>query len=77
LLLGTLAAGSVEYFDDRLYGDEGLKRLLPTSMIAQIPALHTHEEKRRQRRRLWLTWATTSFIFASILAGSAISLLKG
>jgi hypothetical protein len=75
--LGTLAAGSVEYFDDRLYGDEGLKQLLPASMIAQIPALHTYEEKRRQRRRLWLIWAMTSFIFAGILVGSAISFLKG
>jgi len=75
--MGTLAAGSLEYFDDRLYGDEGLKQLLPTSMIAQIPALHTYEEKRRQRRRLWLRWATTSFIFASILAGSALSFLNG
>ena len=73
LLLGTLAAGSVEYFDDRLYGDEGLKQLLPASMIAQIPALHTHEERRRQRRILWWTWANDQFHLCQHLAGSAIS----
>jgi succinoglycan biosynthesis transport protein ExoP len=76
-VLGILCAGTLEYFDDRLYSDECLKKLLPTSMIAQIPVLKTHEDKRRQHRRRWMRWALTSFIFASILAGSAITLLSG
>jgi polysaccharide biosynthesis transport protein len=76
-VLGILCAGTLEYFDDRLYSDECLKRLLPTSMIAQIPVLKTHQDKRRQHRTRWMRWALTSFIFASILAGSAITLLSG
>jgi hypothetical protein len=35
------------------------------------------DEERRQQRRLWLTWALTGFVFATILAGSAISFLRG
>jgi polysaccharide biosynthesis transport protein len=76
LLLGTLLAGAAEYLDDRLYGEEGLKNLLPVSAITKIPAITTHEEKRRQQRKLWLTWALTGFVFATILAGSAISFLR-
>jgi protein tyrosine kinase modulator len=77
LVLGTLLAGGAEYLDDRLYGEEGLKKLLPVSAITQIPTVTTHEEKRRQQRKLWLTWVLTGFVFATILAGSAISFLRG
>jgi protein tyrosine kinase modulator len=76
LVLGTLFAGGTEYFDDRLYSEEGLKKFLPTTAIARIPALMTQEEDKRQRRKLWWTWALTGVVFATILTGSAISLLK-
>ena len=76
LVVGAVFAGGAEYFDDRLYGEEGLNKLLATPAIARIPALTTRDEHKRQRRKLRWTWALTGFVFATILAGSAISLLK-
>jgi succinoglycan biosynthesis transport protein ExoP len=77
LALGTLLAGGTEYLDDRLYNEKELKELLPVTVISEIPAITSLEEERRQQKALWLTWALTGFVFATILAGSAISFFRG
>jgi succinoglycan biosynthesis transport protein ExoP len=77
LALGTVLVGGTEYLDDRLYDEKGLKETLPVTVISDIPVISSRDEERRQQRRLWLTWALAGFVFASILAGSAISFLRG
>jgi uncharacterized protein involved in exopolysaccharide biosynthesis len=77
LALGSLLVGAAEYLDDGLYDEKALKETLPVTVISEIPVISSHEEERRQQRRLWLTWALTGFVFATILAGSAISFLRG
>lgn len=69
LVVGAVFAGGAEYFDDRLYGEEGLNKLLPTAAIARIPALTTRDEHKRQRRKLRWTWALTGFVFCHDLSG--------
>jgi len=77
IALGGLAAGGTEYLDDRLYNEKALKALLPVTVISEIPAISTLEEGRRQEQKIWLGWATTGLVFATILVGSAISYLRG
>ena len=47
------------------------------TVVSVIPAITTKDDKRRQQRRLWLTWVLMGFVFATILAGSAVSFLWG
>ena len=77
LALGTLLTAGAEYLDDRIHDEKALKELLPVTVVSVIPAITTKDDKRRQQRRLWLTWVLTGFVFATILAGSAISFLWG
>ena len=77
LALGTLLTGGAEYLDDRIHDEKALKELLPETVISEIPAIPIKDDKRREHRRLWLTWVLTGFVFAAILAGSAISFLWG
>ena len=77
IALGGALAGGTEYLDDRLYNEKALKDLLPVTVISEIPPITTPQEESKQERTLWLGWATAGIVFATILAGSAISYLRG
>jgi len=77
IALGGALAGGTEFLDDRLYNEKALKGLLPVAVIAEIPAITGPEEDRKQKRNLWLSWVTAGFVFATVLAGSAISFFRG
>jgi len=75
--LGGALAGGTEYLDDRVYHEKALKELLPVTVISEIPPITSPQEERKQERKLWVGWATAGIVFATILAGSAISYLRG
>jgi len=77
LLLGVVVVLAFEELDHRVYDEKELKDLLPIPVIAEIPEVIGPADKRRQRQRAWLTWATTGLVVCSILAGSAFSYLRG
>jgi polysaccharide chain length determinant protein (PEP-CTERM system associated) len=77
IALGIVLAGGTEYLDDRLYSEKALKDLLPVNVISEIPAITGPDEARKQERKLWVGWAAAGLVFATILAGSAISYLRG
>jgi succinoglycan biosynthesis transport protein ExoP len=77
IALGGALAGGTEFLDDRLYHEKALKDLLPVSVISEIPTITGPDEERRQQRKLWVSWATAGLVFVAILAGSAISFLRG
>jgi polysaccharide chain length determinant protein (PEP-CTERM system associated) len=77
IALGGALAGGTEYLDDRLYNEKALKDLLPVTVISEIPPITSPQEERKQERKLWVGWATAAIVFATILAGSAISYLRG
>jgi polysaccharide chain length determinant protein (PEP-CTERM system associated) len=77
IALGGLVAGGTEYLDDRLYNEKALKDLLPVAVISEIPAISSPEEERKQARKVWVGWAAAGLVFATILAGSAISFFRG
>jgi uncharacterized protein involved in exopolysaccharide biosynthesis len=76
LALGTVVAGAFEMMDDRIYDEKELQKLLPVSVIAEIPTLAVADEH-NERRRLWIGWATAVFVSATILLGSALSYFRG
>ena len=77
LALGVFVAGLFEMRDDRIYEEKELKELLPAAVLTEIPVIVNEYDLRKERTRMWLTWATTALVFAFILAGSAFSYLRG
>jgi succinoglycan biosynthesis transport protein ExoP len=77
MALGAALAGGAEFLDDRLYNEKALKDLLPVSVISEIPAITLPDDEKRREKKLWLSWATTGIVFATIVAGSAISYFRG
>ena len=77
IALGGALAGGTEFLDDRLHNEKALKELLPVAVISQIPPITSPQEERKQERKLWMGWAAAGFVFATILAGSAISYFRG
>ena len=77
LALGAGVVGVLEMMDDRVYSEQELKSLLPVSVMSEIPAITTPSDERGEQKRLWLGWATAALVVATILAGSAISYLRG
>ena len=77
LALGVVVAGAFEMMDDRVYDEKELQKLLPVAVISEIPSLEVAADVQRERRRLWLGWATAAFVSATILVGSALSYLRG
>ncbi|MFZ0761612.1 MAG: Wzz/FepE/Etk N-terminal domain-containing protein [Candidatus Sulfotelmatobacter sp.] len=77
LALGAVVAGAFEMFDDRIYDEKALQKLLPVAVISEIPAIPAVTDDQRERRRLWLGWAVAVFVSVTILLGSAFSYLRG
>jgi succinoglycan biosynthesis transport protein ExoP len=77
IVFGGVVAGGAEYLDDRLYNEKALKDLLPVAVISEIPPITSPEEERKQGTKLWVGWAAAGLVFVAILAGSAISYLRG
>ena len=77
LALGVVVAGAFEMMDDRIYDEKELQKLLPVAVISEIPAIAVASDEQRERRRLWLGWATAVFVSVTILLGSAFSYLRG
>jgi polysaccharide biosynthesis transport protein len=77
LALGFVVAGSFEMMDDRIHEEKQLQKLLPVAIISEIPALTVDADEQRERKRLWLGWATAAVVSVTILIGSALSYLRG
>jgi protein tyrosine kinase modulator len=77
IALGGALAGGTEFLDDRLYNEKELKEMLPVTVISEIPMITSPEMERNQERKVWVSWAVTSLVFATVLVGSAISYFRG
>jgi len=77
LALGIVVAGAFEFMDDRLHRTREIRKLLPGEVIGEIPPITNLLDARAETRKVWLGWATAGIVLASILAGSALSYLRG
>lgn len=78
LALGAVVVGSFEFFEDRLHSAKEIRSLLrAVEIIGEIPAIVNASDERITKRKIWIGWATAVVVFATILAGSAFSYLRG
>jgi polysaccharide biosynthesis transport protein len=77
LALGAVITGALEMADDRAYSEAEIKGLLSVPVISEIPVIVTAADEQNSKKKIWLGWAVTVFVVATILAGSAFSYLRG
>lgn len=77
LVLGAGCVLGAEAMDDRVYSESELRKLLPVSVLSELPVISDPRDALAERNRTWLGWATATVIVAVILAGSAVSYLRG
>ncbi|MFZ1135691.1 MAG: hypothetical protein WAN69_12125 [Candidatus Korobacteraceae bacterium] len=77
LALGAAVAMAFEGTDDRVYSEQELKGLLPVGVLSEIPIIDALANKRAERKKTLLGWATAAVVFAAVLAGSVVSYLAG
>jgi polysaccharide chain length determinant protein (PEP-CTERM system associated) len=77
LALGAIVTGAFEAMDNRVHEEKELKKLLPPTILAEIPAIMNSSDERSHKRQVWLGWATAGVVLATILGGSALSYLRG
>jgi polysaccharide biosynthesis transport protein len=76
LAMGVLLVACLEFMDDRLHSEKGIKALLPMKVISEIPDILTPSEELKSKRVVWLEWTASVFVFGIILAASAYSYLR-
>lgn len=77
LMLGAAVVTIAEMMDDRVYNEGELRKLLPGSVLSEMPIIYDPADEQRQQRSARLAWATTAFVAVAIVTGSAVSYLKG
>lgn len=75
--IGLLVCGVFEMLDDRLYSTKEIRKLLPAEVIGEIPIIVNPSEAQGRIRKMWLGWATAVLVLVAMLAGSALSYLRG
>ena len=63
--------------DDRLYDEKEIKGMLPVAVISEIPEIPSPSDEQGPKRKTTLGWAMAALVLATILAGSAFSILHG
>ncbi len=77
LALGLLVVALAEIMDDRLNGEKEIKAMLLVAILSEIPEIVSPGDERREKKRMVLGWTMAALVVATILAGSAISYLRG
>jgi len=77
VFLGGASAGGAEFLGGKVYTEREIKKLLPFEIIAEIPSLETPAEQSSARRSVILAAAAATLALMIILAGTAITYLRG
>ena len=77
LAFGVGCVVAAESMDDCVYSESELRKLLPVSVLSELPIVHDSADDRQRQRKAWLGWAASAIVLGAILAGSAVSYLKG
>ena len=77
LVFGGAASAGKEILGDKIQSEREIKKLIPCSVIAEIPSLDTVEEKNGRQRAAWIASAAALVIVGCILVGTAVTYLHG
>jgi polysaccharide chain length determinant protein (PEP-CTERM system associated) len=75
--VGVVVAGGAEFLDDRVYDEETFKKLVPAEVLVEIPTLRTADEERELQSKFVYSLCALGLIGLVVLAGTAISFLRG
>jgi polysaccharide chain length determinant protein (PEP-CTERM system associated) len=77
LVLGVVVSGLFEISDDRIFSEKQLKKMMPASVLIEIPPIPTLAEQSAESRQGWFRWAGAGTVLASILLALAFTYLRG
>lgn len=77
VFLGAGVSAGAELMDDRVFSEKELQERISTIIIAEIPNLATAKEREKELKSVILRWVAAGVAFAAILAGTALSYLRG
>lgn len=77
LALGAGLSFVFEMMDDRIYSEKEIKKLMPASIMAEIPVLATVEEQEHDWRELKLRWTAAAVVCAMLVAAFAVTYYRG
>ena len=77
IVLGGFSAAGSEMIGGKVHSEREIKKIVPYEIFAEIPVLQTPAEQAATRRGNWLVGAAAMAILFCILAGSAITYLRG
>jgi polysaccharide biosynthesis transport protein len=75
LLLGGLVAGGLEFFDDRLHSDKDIEKLLPFTIVGEIPEIRSAAEIRQAKKKAAYGCSVAVVVVLALAAGSAFNFL--
>lgn len=75
--LGLAVVLGFEFLDDRLHSEKEIKSMLNMPILSEIPELLSPADEQSIKRRAVLRWALTAVALFFIMAGSAVSYLRG
>lgn len=71
--ISTMVVFLLELVDDRLHRDKDIAKLLPVTVLSEIPEIFSPAEERRNQRKVLWGWALAISVAMIILAGTAFS----
>jgi polysaccharide biosynthesis transport protein len=74
---GAISVAAFEMADDRLHYEADINDLLPVPVICEIPQVINPADEEIRARKSFFGWATAVAVILIILAGSAVSYLRG
>jgi succinoglycan biosynthesis transport protein ExoP len=77
IVFGAGTSFGHEKLSDKLYTEHEIKKLVPYSVIAEIPTIETPQEQAARRRESWFVGFAALVVISAILFGSAITYLYG
>lgn len=77
IVLGGGTVAGMEMAGGKVHTEREIKKLVPFEILAEIPTLQTVEEQAATRRGNLLAGAAAALILLCILAGSALTYLRG
>jgi len=77
MVFGGLAAAATELTGGKVYTEREIKKIVPFEIIAEIPSLDTAQEQHSARRNNVMAMAAAAVVVFCILAGTALTYLRG
>lgn len=75
LLLGLIVAGGLEFFDDRLYSDKDIEKLLPFAIMGEIPEIRTAAQLEQTKKKAVLGSTLAVLVVLLLASGSVVNFL--